>query len=255
MGIKNLYSFIQRQGKKKDYTNYVKEIALKDLHGKVMAVDASIFVYRFVMCCGGRHVESMKKLVSKLIKLKIKPVFVFDGPPPDEKQDVLDERRKRTHQVTVTQQDFQDIRDMLLDMDILCIDAPGEAEAQCAFLNKQGLVDCVASEDMDTLCFGAPCLITGLNASGKPIRKFSLNKVLKTLDMPDMTTFVDFCILCGCDYVKSLHGIGPVTAHSLLTDQHKRLEDIISDKGKDPCPFLTARRLFLSPTVHNLSTP
>ena len=33
--------------------------------------------------------------------------------------------------------------------------APGEAEAECAVLQKNGIVDCVLSEDVDTLMFGA----------------------------------------------------------------------------------------------------
>lgn len=42
--------------------------------------------------------------------------------------------------------------------------APGDAEAQCARLVRDGVVDAVASEDMDTLPFGANVLIRQLNA-------------------------------------------------------------------------------------------
>lgn len=42
--------------------------------------------------------------------------------------------------------------------------APGEAEALCAYLVKSGIVNAVASEDMDTLAFGGTVLLRQLNA-------------------------------------------------------------------------------------------
>lgn len=41
-------------------------------------------------------------------------------------------------------------------MGVPVIDAPTEAEAQCAVMAKAGLVYGVATEDMDCLTFGAP---------------------------------------------------------------------------------------------------
>jgi flap endonuclease-1 len=41
-------------------------------------------------------------------------------------------------------------------MGVPVIDAPTEAEAQCAAMAKAGLVYGVATEDMDCLTFGAP---------------------------------------------------------------------------------------------------
>lgn len=42
--------------------------------------------------------------------------------------------------------------------------APGDAEALCAWLVREGVVDAVASEDMDTLPFGANVLVRQFNA-------------------------------------------------------------------------------------------
>lgn len=44
------------------------------------------------------------------------------------------------------------------------LQATGDAEAMCAQLVMKGTVDAVASEDMDTLPFGASILIRQLNA-------------------------------------------------------------------------------------------
>lgn len=47
---------------------------------------------------------------------------------------------------------------------LLTVQAPGDAEAFCAHLVKTGMVDAVASEDMDTLAFGGSLLLRQLNA-------------------------------------------------------------------------------------------
>ncbi len=38
-----------------------------------------------------------------------------------------------------------------------------------------------------------------------------------------MEQFVDFCILCGCDYVNNIRGIGPVKALQLI-QKHGSIE-------------------------------
>ena len=45
-------------------------------------------------------------------------------------------------------------------------DAPGEAEAECALLQKQGIVDAVLSEDVDTLMFGSTLCLRNWTAEG-----------------------------------------------------------------------------------------
>lgn len=49
-------------------------------------------------------------------------------------------------------------------MGLPVIEAPSEAEAQCAQLCKDGRVYAVATEDMDALTFAAPRLVRHLSA-------------------------------------------------------------------------------------------
>jgi len=49
------------------------------------------------------------------------------------------------------------------------IEAPGEAEAQCSEIVKQGLAWATASEDMDSLTFGSKILLRGFNSKKEPI--------------------------------------------------------------------------------------
>lgn len=60
--------------------------------------------------------------------------------------------------------------------------APAEAEAQCCSMAKAGLVDVVATEDMDALTFGAPKLVRNMmsQTSGKDdvaAREYNYDKV------------------------------------------------------------------------------
>lgn len=38
--------------------------------------------------------------------------------------------------------------------------------------------------------------------------------------------FVDLCILCGCDYLGRVDGVGPVNAFKLITE-HRTLEKVL----------------------------
>lgn len=69
-------------------------------------------------------------------------------------------------------------------MGIPYVEAPCEAEAQCAALCKAGLVYAAGSEDMDTLTFGTPVLLRHLTfseARKEPIDELSLDRTLEGL--------------------------------------------------------------------------
>lgn len=122
------------------------------------------------------------------------------------------------------------------------------------------------SEDMDTLTFGAPVLLRHLTfseARKMPIDEIKLADVLSGLDM-DMPTFIDFCILCGCDYLEPLKKMGAKTAFNSIK-KHEGLEGVLeylrthTTKKKDGTvsgnpppedwPYEEARELFKKPDV------
>ena len=56
----------------------------------------------------------------------------------------------------------------LLDlMGLPWIQAPSEGEAQAAYMNKKGDADYCASQDYDSLLFGAPKLLRNVTISGR----------------------------------------------------------------------------------------
>ena len=241
-----------------------------------------------------------------MLEQGIRPVYVFDGVPPEEKSEELKRRQERreeaealaaaareagdtaelrkqlTRTVRVTKQQNEDVKRLLTLLGVPVVSAPAEAEAQCAALAKANKVWGAATEDADALTFGAPIVIRNLTFSdssssnssssssssssnggsaagtaaagkGHPVVSIHLNKVLEELKLT-MPQFIDFCILCGCDYCGTIKGIGPKTAYNLLL-QHNSIEGVLQhiDKDKhsipDPFPFESARKCFTSPLV------
>ncbi|XP_072391686.1 flap endonuclease 1 isoform X2 [Diabrotica undecimpunctata] len=216
----------------------------------------------------------------RLVENGVKPVYVFDGKPPDLKSGELNKRQEKRNEaqaalakateagdaaeidkfnrrlVKVTKQHSEEVKQLLTMMGIPYVNAPCEAEAQCAALVKAGKVYATATEDMDALTFGSKVLVrhmTFSEARKMPIQEIHLDKVLTGLDL-SQEQFIDLCILLGCDYTDSIRGIGPKRAIELI-QKHKSIENIIQniDKDKYPIPenwnYEGARELFKNPEV------
>ena len=158
--------------------------------------------------------------------------------------------------VRVSKKENEETRRLLRLLGVPVIEAPGEAEAQCAALVKEGRVWAAGTEDMDVLTFGTPLMVRNLGAAPAkklPIRQVDLSALLTILEFT-MEQFIDMCILCGCDYTSTLKGIGPKTALSLIR-KHKTIEAVLEniDLAKHPVPedfnYVEARRLFVTPEV------
>jgi len=48
----------------------------------------------------------------------------------------------------------------------------------------------------------------------------------------NMDEFIDLCIMCGCDYTKSIGGIGPIRAFKMVKD-HGNIENILKEIERD----------------------
>jgi len=173
--------------------------------------------------------------------------------------EALAKLNKRT--LRVTPQHSEEAKKLLSLMGIPYVNAPCEAEAQCAAMVKAGVCYGAGSEDMDSLTLGVPLLLRHLNYSesrGLPILEIRLEKVLEGLGL-DMDQFIDLCILLGCDYCDSIRGIGPVRAMQLI-DKYKTIEGVLDsldrEKYKVPenFPFREIRELFKHPEVTDPTT-
>lgn len=70
---------------------------------------------------------------------------------------------------------------LLKAMGIACVQGPGEAEAYGAFLNQQGLVDGVISQDSDCFAYGATLVYRNfsLSAQGGVVDVYDMNAITK----------------------------------------------------------------------------
>ncbi|XP_068690128.1 exonuclease 1-like [Montipora foliosa] len=108
---------------------------------------------------------------------------------------------------------------VLRDKNIDCIVAPFEADAQLAYLNKNQLIDVhvVLSEDSDLLVFACCEVIYKVHLHGS-CQSIQSKDIPKCLNISNYTfdLFRHMCIIAGCDYLESLHGIGIKRAHNLM---------------------------------------
>lgn len=128
-----------------------------------VAIDISIWKFQALLAQGGSNpaLRLLYYRLLRLLSLSIQAVFVFDGPKrPLLKRGVTrgagsgygnDERRTKK---------------LIKLLGFEVHQAPGEAEAECALLQKRGLVDAVWSEDVDTLMFGATVTFKGWASEG-----------------------------------------------------------------------------------------
>jgi len=139
----------------------------------------------------------------------------------------------------VTKEQNEQTKELLRLMGVPIVDATSEAEATCAALCRDGKVYASATEDADCLTFGTSILVRNLmaaEAQKKTIYEVNLKLVLEQLNI-SMDQFIDFCILCGCDYCDTIRGIGPASAIKLVV-QHGCIEKVIEslDTSKNPVP-------------------
>jgi len=277
------------------------QVNLQDLAGKSIAIDAYNALYQFLAIIRqpdgtplkdstGRvtsHLSGLLYRTSNLVEMGIKVAYVFDGVPPALKEVEIQRRMKmkeeaavkyekalaegkigeaRTYaQATSRLKDYmeQDSKRLLTLMGIPWIQAPSEGEAQAAYMTKKGVTNFCASQDYDSLLFGAPTLIRNVTISGrrklprKPVyvevvpEVVELDKVLTQLGIT-YEQLVDIGILVGTDYnPEGIRGIGPKTALKLIKE-HGSLDELLQTSLKDakfPVDPQRIRDIFLHPKV------
>lgn len=275
-------------------------VKLEDLNGKVIAIDAYNAIYQFLSIIrqpdgtplqdhSGRitsHLSGLFYRTSNLLEMGIKPIYVFDGVPPDLKTAEIERRRKvkvdaaikyeralaegktveaRMYaQATSSIKDYmeEDSKKLLALMGLPWVQAPSEGEAQAAYITRKGHADYTASQDYDSLLFGAPRLLRNVTISGR--RKLP-NKNIYIDIVPEVTELskvlqehqitqeqlIDIGILVGTDFnPDGIKGLGPKTALKLIKE-HKTIEAAIPHVKNAVFPVEPhkIREIFLHPQV------
>jgi len=145
-----------------------------------------------------------------------------------------------------------EVMNLLKDLGIPFFESYGEAEEFCAFLQKKGVVEYILTEDTDSLTFG------GTNVIFQTKNQFEiiiLETILNSLEI-NYYEFVDFCILCGCDYTSKVPKVGPATALKIIKE-YRTIENFIENQIKwvipDSFDYHLARSLFLQNNSYELN--
>jgi len=275
-------------------------IKLEDLSGKFIAIDAYNALYQFLAIIrqpdgtplkdsSGRitsHLSGLLYRTSNLLELGIKPVYVFDGTPPALKEAEIKRRMKvkeealvkyeqalregRIEEARMYAQATSSLKDYMVEdgkrlldlMGVPWVQAPSEGEAQAAHIVKRGDANFCASQDYDSLLFGAPRLVRNVTISGRrklPSKNVyveiepeivELERVLKECGITH-EQLIDIGILIGTDFnPEGVKGIGPKTALKLIKE-YGSLENVLPHL-KDvefPVDPRKIKEIFLHPKV------
>lgn len=107
--------------------------------------------------------------------------------------------------------------------------APYEADSQLAYLEQQGYINGIISEDSDLLVFGAKRLLSKLDQHGDCIEinrsDFTACRDISLIGWSD-ADFRRMCILSGCDYLPNIPKMGLKTAYRCVR-KYKTVDKIL----------------------------
>lgn len=284
MGIKGLLPLLK---------SIQRPVHVKSYSGKKIGVDAYVLLHRGCISCAWdlvhdrptrRYVEYSMHRIRMLRHYGVIPYVVFDGDYLPSKKGTEEERSARRQEsrkiglrclasgdskaaldyfqkaIDVTPLMARHFIEQLRREKFEYIVAPYEADAQLAFLEEQGVIEAILTEDSDLLAFGCHRLLTKMDQYGEciEINRDLFNQVTEiNLSHWGAEEFLWMAILSGCDYLPSVHGMGLKKAYALIR-KYKTIERVIQiirlDKSYQMPPnygvrFLQAQLTFLHQRV------
>ena len=281
MGIKCLLKFIN------EFPELIQQVDNSKYKFKRIAIDISILIYKIIISVRNSgadytnqqgevtsHILGLFNKTIELLKLNIIPVYVFDGKPPNIKSKILENRKQIRKKAlekleyatteedkikylkrssSISKEQWEQCKELLELMGIPYINAPEEADSQCAYLAKNGFVEGVLTEDMDILTFGSTKIIRNLTSHKVPTTEIVLNNLLNHLDL-NQEEFIDFCILLGCDYCNGISEYKPNIIYEYFS-KNKSIEKTIKAMKNDnmnisnDIQYKDTKKYFLNPNV------
>ncbi|ODN85893.1 hypothetical protein L198_07461 [Cryptococcus wingfieldii CBS 7118] len=241
---------------------------ISNFKGKKMAVDGYVWLHRGAFGCaealvkGKRTTKFVDYALHRVRILRhhgVEPFIVLDGGPLPAKRgtevsrarsraDNLDKakaleaqgrhkeaRDAYTKCVDITPEMAYQLIKALRAENVDYVVAPYEADAQLCFLEREGYVDGIITEDSDLLVFGCRQVVFKLDSNGDCVW-IQRDRLATCREFPmhgwTDVQFRRMAMLSGCDYLDSIPGIGLKKAHRLMRRfasvekiiQHLRLE-------------------------------
>ena len=88
MGIKELGSFLE-----KNCSSAIYEIRFNEKKNTFVSIDTSLFMYKFKYSNGENFLVKFIEMINRFKVNNITPIFVFDGEPPSEKSETIENRK------------------------------------------------------------------------------------------------------------------------------------------------------------------
>lgn len=273
-----------------------QELPWDALAGRTLAVDGYNAAYQFLATIRQRdgqlfsdpegrvtsHLMGAFYRTTSLLQQGVLPVWVFDGKPPDLKAgtirqriavkekaesqyqealaagDLETARRKAAQTSRLTRPMVGELVQLLAAMGVPTVQAPGEGEAQAAVMSAKGVVWASASEDYDTLLFGAPRLVRGLAARGRggasPGAQFiDRSELLANLGI-DGEELIAIGIIVGTDFNDGARGYGPKKALKVV-QEHLGFSATMAKVGIDATEAEAVAEIFRHPAASDVATP
>ena len=252
MGIRLLNTFLNAQNvrgiKKKEHFSFLKR--------KSVCIDISIYLYKFKQLAAvannidiktGELLEdphtvlltNMNNMVNVLRKYQCEPIVIFDGKPPKEKDETIEERqqtrkvadRKKTiykqmlmqrhdtlsadcsaslcekvaneikNSISITKSDVDAVKNMLDESRVKYIQCHGEADGECLRLVKKGEAWAVMSDDTDFIAQCCKRVLRNVDFNAEQYDFINTQQILYSLHI-QQDDFKVLCVLAGCDYYK-----------------------------------------------------
>jgi flap endonuclease-1 len=227
MGIKHLNRFLRDEAQ-----DSIKFISLCELSGKKVAIDISIYMYKYAT--ENSLLENIYLMLSTFRFYNITPIFIFDGKPPTEKkvlllkrkedkQDAENEYNKLKTQlenivddiekqeivnnmdilkkkfVYISKGDIENVKSLIRAYGATYYDAPGEADELCALLVIKNKVWACLSEDMDMFVYGCTRVLRYLSLLNRTVVLYDTKEILKQLGITQKE-LREICVISGTDY-------------------------------------------------------
>lgn len=273
-----------------------QQIDWEALSGRMLAVDAYNAIYQFLATirqsngepfsdpngAPTSHLMGVLYRTTALLGQGVLPVWVFDGKPPELKAgtlrarfkakekaetqwkealaagDLETARKKAAGTSRLTRAMADEAQELLRALGVPAVQAPSEGEAQAAFFAGRGQVWAAASEDYDSLLFGAPRLVRGLAARGRKggapgAQIIDRNELLATLGVTGEELIL-IGLIVGTDFNDGAVGYGPKKALKIV-QQHLGWDATLQKVGIDPADVAPAADLFRNPSVDTTAIP
>ena len=179
-----------------------KSVHVSSYAGKTLGIDAYVWLHRGAYGCAReivlgdptpRYIAHALSRIRMLQHFGVKPYLVFDGDKLPAKRGTEDDREQRRSDNLQRARELEQQGNMQQARDVYgkCVDitpemafqlikvlkeqgipyvvAPYEADAQLAYLEAQGIIDAVITEDSDLLVFGCKTVLFKLDQAGNAV--------------------------------------------------------------------------------------